>query len=67
MRVFGHPLHPMLVHFPIAFWTLGSACDALTLLGVPAAWPIACFSRAAIERRASYFTFSLPRGKIAPP
>lgn len=21
MRIFGHPVHPMLVHFPIAFWT----------------------------------------------
>lgn len=41
MRVFGHPLHPMLVHFPIAFWTAGSACDALALLGVRGAWPLA--------------------------
>lgn len=22
MRLFGHPVHPMLVHFPIAFWTV---------------------------------------------
>jgi uncharacterized membrane protein len=22
MRIFGHPIHPMLVHFPIAFWTV---------------------------------------------
>jgi uncharacterized membrane protein len=22
MRIFGHPVHPMLVHFPIAFWTV---------------------------------------------
>jgi uncharacterized membrane protein len=34
MRFFGHPLHPMLVHFPIAFWTVaagayvGVAADA---------------------------------------
>lgn len=25
MRVFGHPLHPMLVHFPIVLWTVGAA------------------------------------------
>jgi len=41
MRIFGHPLHPMLVHFPIAFWTAGSACDGLALLGVRGAWPLA--------------------------
>lgn len=41
MRVFGHPLHPMLVHFPIAFWTAGSVCDGLALLGVPGSWPLA--------------------------
>jgi uncharacterized membrane protein len=22
MRIFGHPIHPMLIHFPIAFWTV---------------------------------------------
>jgi len=22
LRLAGHPLHPMLVHFPIALWTL---------------------------------------------
>jgi uncharacterized membrane protein len=41
MRAFGHPLHPMLVHFPIAFWSAGSFCDVLTLAGVAAARPIA--------------------------
>lgn len=39
MRLFGHPVHPMLVHFPIAFWSLGTACDGLALLGLHAAWP----------------------------
>lgn len=34
MRLFGHPVHPMLVHLPIALWTLGTACDGLTLAGV---------------------------------
>lgn len=24
MRLFGHPVHPMLVHFPVAFWTLAA-------------------------------------------
>jgi uncharacterized membrane protein len=24
MRLWGHPVHPMLVHFPIAFWTVAT-------------------------------------------
>jgi len=24
MRIFGHPVHPMLVHFPVAFWTVAT-------------------------------------------
>ncbi|EGE59213.1 hypothetical protein RHECNPAF_2330022 [Rhizobium etli CNPAF512] len=32
-----------------------------------AAMPIACFSEAAIWRRASYLTFSVPLGNVAPP
>lgn len=39
MRFLGHPIHPMLVHFPIAFWSIGTACDGLTLLGLSGAWP----------------------------
>lgn len=34
MRVLAHPLHPMLVHFPIAFWTSATVCDGATLAGV---------------------------------
>lgn len=34
MQIFGHPLHPALVHFPIAFWTAGSVCDGLVLAGL---------------------------------
>lgn len=41
MRIFGDPLHPMLVHFPIALWTIASACDLLALAGVAGAWPTA--------------------------
>ncbi len=41
MRLFGHPLHPMLVHLPIALWVLATACDGLTLVGVVQAWPLA--------------------------
>lgn len=29
MRVLGHPIHPMLVHFPIVFWLTGSTLDFL--------------------------------------
>jgi len=35
MRIFGHLIHPMLVHFPVAFWTLGTLFD----IGAYAGWP----------------------------
>jgi len=41
MRLLGHPLHPMLVHFPIAFWSAGSVCDVLALAGWAQTQPIA--------------------------
>src|SRR5689334_9335660 len=34
MRLFGHPLHPILVCFPIALLALTPLCDALAWLGV---------------------------------
>lgn len=40
MRLFGHPVHPMLVHFPITLWSIGSASDCLTLLGFHELWRI---------------------------
>lgn len=33
MRVFGHPLHPALVHFPVAFWSVATILDVLVLCG----------------------------------
>ncbi len=39
MRLRGHPVHPMLVHFPVACWSLGTACDLITVAGFPRAWP----------------------------
>lgn len=38
MRLFGHPLHPMLVHFPIAFWSFAAFSDGLALLGLADTW-----------------------------
>ena len=34
MRVWGHPIHPMLVHFPIAFWTVAVGASVLSAAGV---------------------------------
>ena len=39
MRFLGHPVHPMLVHFPVACWTLGTLCDGLALAGFERVWP----------------------------
>ena len=38
MRLFAHPIHTLLVHFPIAFWTLATFCDGLAVLGFMDAW-----------------------------
>ncbi len=42
MRLIGHPLHPMLVHFPIAFWTLAIVCDGAAFFDVAKAWSLSC-------------------------
>lgn len=34
MRIFDHPIHPALVHFPVAFWSLASVLDGLAWTGV---------------------------------
>lgn len=31
MRIWGHPIHPMLVHFPIVFWTVAAGAYAADL------------------------------------
>ncbi len=41
MRIFKHPLHAMLVHFPVASWSLATACDGLALAGFTQAWSYA--------------------------
>lgn len=33
MRIFGHPIHPMLVHFPIVFWTVAAGAYGLAAAG----------------------------------
>jgi len=34
MRIAGHPVHPALVHFPIALWSLATLLDGLNVTGV---------------------------------
>ena len=34
MRILGHPVHPMLVHFPIAFLSLAALCDVCAYIDV---------------------------------
>lgn len=41
MRLIDHPIHPLLVHFPIASWSFAALCDVLTLCGYTQAWPYA--------------------------
>src|SRR5688572_772712 len=37
-----HPLHPALVHFPIACWVLAVGCDLAGWLYISQAWYAAC-------------------------
>ena len=34
MRLFGHPVHPMLVHFPVVFWTVAAGAYVASAAGV---------------------------------
>jgi len=34
MRLFGHPIHPMLVHFPITLWTVAVGAYVASAAGV---------------------------------
>lgn len=34
MRIWGHPVHPMLVHFPVAFWTVAAGVYVAAAAGV---------------------------------
>ncbi len=70
LRVAGHPLHPMLVHFPVALWTLSVATDAGGLITGSGIWWSASFAcqalgllAAVLAMAAGAFDFaSLPRG-----
>ncbi|MFP4003836.1 MAG: DUF2231 domain-containing protein [Alphaproteobacteria bacterium] len=41
VRLFGHPVHPVLVHFPVACWLLAPACDVAWLFTDDAFWATA--------------------------
>ncbi len=46
MRLAGHPLHPTLVHFPIALWTMGLGCDgAGWISGSKLGWTLGFWSQ----------------------
>jgi uncharacterized membrane protein len=34
MRFWGHPIHPLLVHFPVAFWTVTTAAYVADAAGM---------------------------------
>ncbi len=38
LRLFGLPLHPLLVHFPIAFWIVVPVLDTAALAAGPEPW-----------------------------
>jgi uncharacterized membrane protein len=38
LRIGGHPVHPMLVHFPVTFWTVALAAELTGWLTSDARW-----------------------------
>jgi len=41
LKLLGHPLHPAIVHFPVACWTAVVVTDALSVgLGAPPWWQV---------------------------
>lgn len=38
-----HPIHPMLIVFPIGLWIFSLACDLIYLAGAPGAWNTVAF------------------------
>lgn len=46
--MFRHPIHPLLVHFPIVLWTLSTIADGFVFLkidlwlGIDHLWPASC-------------------------
>ena len=69
LRLGGHPVHPMLVHFPIALWTVAAGADvAGWIYGWPESWLISFGSQAvgiaiaAVAMLAGVFDFAaIPR------
>ena len=66
LRFMGHPLHPALVHFPVALWTASLAADGAALaMGAafwgPAAWwcLVAGLAGAALAATAGFVDYSL--------
>jgi len=47
MRLWGHPIHPMLVHFPVAFWTVATCAHLAEAAGIEAAAALARASNGA--------------------
>lgn len=47
MRLLGHPIHPMLVHFPVVFWTVAVAAYIASAFGVENAAEVAKLSNGA--------------------
>jgi len=65
LRLGGHPVHPMLVHFPVALWTVAAGADITGwIYGWPESWLISFVCQAlgvviaALAMLAGFFDFA---------
>ena len=73
LRLGGHPVHPLLVHFPVALWTVAAGADvAGWIYGWPEAWLVSFISQAVgivmagLAMVAGFFDFAgIPREEPA--
>jgi hypothetical protein len=59
LRILGVPLHPLLVHFPIAFWLVVPVLDIAALFAGPEPWWTLAKGATTLPRRSGWVCWSI--------